>query len=266
MRRQIYRKEALERMGSPEQLDQLMAVTGPRGWIALAGIGLLLLFVIVWSVLGQVATSVDGHGMLVRLGGIKTVPAPCDGAVAEISVQVGDTVSEGTELGQLIPGGAAGWEDAVSIRSPADGRVLDIAVFEGDIVTSQAILLTIESTECPLEAVVYVPAADGYCVQNAQDVRIELNDQRAAGQLRGHVRVAGKFPASRSGMTRSMYHSGWGDNQFASGPMLELIIELDSVDSESPLYSGTPCQAHVTVDRRRPIELVLPILNGREGG
>ena len=55
----LFRKVALERLSLPEQLDQLMAVTGPRGWIALAGIGLLLLIAILWSVLGRVATRVS---------------------------------------------------------------------------------------------------------------------------------------------------------------------------------------------------------------
>ena len=38
----IFRKVALERLSSPEQLDQLMQVTSPKGWLALAGLGALL--------------------------------------------------------------------------------------------------------------------------------------------------------------------------------------------------------------------------------
>ena len=41
--KEIFRKSALDRMASPEQLDALMRITSPRGWIALLTIGFLLL-------------------------------------------------------------------------------------------------------------------------------------------------------------------------------------------------------------------------------
>jgi multidrug efflux pump subunit AcrA (membrane-fusion protein) len=268
MKRQIYRKEALERMGSPEQLDQLMAVTGPRGWIALTGIGLLLLMAILWSVLGQVATTVEGHGVLVRLGGVKPVPAPAAGAVTAVLVQVGETVRQGAELARLIPEGSFGPDNALPVTSPTDGRVLDIAVFEGDIVAEHTILVTVESSRYPLEAVVYVAAADGYRVQSGQDVRIvpATAEQRTASHLRGQVRVAGKFPASQAGMMRSVQNAQWVGSLLTRGPMLEVVAQPDEDGWPSHLYSGTPCQAQITVDRQRPVEFVLPILNRRRGG
>ena len=38
----LYRKSALERISSPEQLDQALEVTSPLSWPALIGIGILL--------------------------------------------------------------------------------------------------------------------------------------------------------------------------------------------------------------------------------
>ena len=37
--KQLFRKKALAKLASPEQLDTLMQVTEPRGWLALGGIG-----------------------------------------------------------------------------------------------------------------------------------------------------------------------------------------------------------------------------------
>lgn len=67
MSRDIFRKEALERLYSPEQLDRLMPITNPRGWLALAGIGLFLLAAILWGFFGSIPLTVEGHGALVRL-------------------------------------------------------------------------------------------------------------------------------------------------------------------------------------------------------
>ena len=38
----LFREVAVNRLSSPEELDNLLQVTSPRGWIALAGVGLLV--------------------------------------------------------------------------------------------------------------------------------------------------------------------------------------------------------------------------------
>jgi len=48
MQDKLFRQAALEKLSSPEELDQLMQVTTPRGWYALAAlIGLVILAVVV---------------------------------------------------------------------------------------------------------------------------------------------------------------------------------------------------------------------------
>jgi HlyD family secretion protein len=205
--------------------------------------------------------------MLCRLGGVKLVPAPVTGEVSAVFVQVDDPVEQGAEVLQLIPEGASGPEQALSVRSPIHGTVLDIAAIEGDIVQEQAILLTVESSEYPLEAVVYLPAADGQRVKKDQKVRVLLApaEQRETTNLSGRVRVAGKFPASRSGMTRSAYQADWGEGQATLGPTLEVVVAPEDGKWPPELYSGIPCQARITVNWQRPIQLALPIRSGGGG-
>src|SRR5260370_25267661 len=104
MTRQIFRKEALDRLASPEQLDQLMQLTSPRGWIALAGLGLLLLTAVAWGLFGSIATTVDGQGVLLRSGGLTSMAAPPAGRVTEVLVHVGDEVQKDHKLLELRPG------------------------------------------------------------------------------------------------------------------------------------------------------------------
>lgn len=65
MSQRIFRKKALEKLASPEQLDQLMAITTPRGWLILLGLGSLLAMVVVWSVFATIPTTVSGDGILI---------------------------------------------------------------------------------------------------------------------------------------------------------------------------------------------------------
>ncbi len=91
----IFRKVALDRLQSPERLDEVMDITDGRGWIALAAIGLLLATAITWGIFGILPEKVAGNGILVRSGGVLEVVASATGRVSDIPVFVGDTVSEG---------------------------------------------------------------------------------------------------------------------------------------------------------------------------
>jgi HlyD family secretion protein len=101
MQNKIFRKVSLDRLSSPEQLDQVMQVTTLRGWLALGAISLLLLTALVWGVVGSVGERVAGSGILVRSGGVLEVVASAGGRVEDVAVAVGDSVSEGQVIARL---------------------------------------------------------------------------------------------------------------------------------------------------------------------
>ena len=97
----LFRKVALERLASPEQLDQLTQVTNGRAWVALAACGLLLAAALTWGVLGRLPESVSGTGMLIKSGGVLEVVSPSSGRVSDIAVSVGDVVREGQVIARV---------------------------------------------------------------------------------------------------------------------------------------------------------------------
>lgn len=97
----IYRKVSLTRLASPEQLDQLMRVTDARGWVALGGLGLILLTAIGWGIAGRIPETVRGTGMLVKSGGIFQVTPSAGGRVLDVAVGVGDEVTEGQVVARI---------------------------------------------------------------------------------------------------------------------------------------------------------------------
>lgn len=62
----IFRKESLERLSSPEQLDQLMQVVRLRSWIPLVSLGSLVGLALLWSILGRIPITTTGRGILVH--------------------------------------------------------------------------------------------------------------------------------------------------------------------------------------------------------
>ena len=61
----IYRKEALAKLSSPEDLDRLMQITTLRAWLVLGAFGCVLLIALLWGFFGRLTTTVDQTGELV---------------------------------------------------------------------------------------------------------------------------------------------------------------------------------------------------------
>ncbi len=99
--RTIYRKVALDRLASPEQLDSMLRVTNARSWLVLIGLFAILGAIGVWGLLGVLPTRVHGPGILVRSGGLFDVVASESGRLASLNVRVGDDVLEGQVVGTL---------------------------------------------------------------------------------------------------------------------------------------------------------------------
>jgi HlyD family secretion protein len=101
MRKDIFRQVSLDRLSSPEQLDQLLHVTTPRGWLALTALGGLLAVALVWGVVGSVPETVAGQGMLVKSGGVYQVVSEGGGRVMDVAINVGDLVREGQVVARI---------------------------------------------------------------------------------------------------------------------------------------------------------------------
>jgi hypothetical protein len=87
----IFRKESLERLSSPEQLDQLMQVVSPRSWLPLATLGCLVGLGLAWSIFGRIPVTASGQGILVN---------PSDGARELVSL----SYFGAAEASQIQPG------------------------------------------------------------------------------------------------------------------------------------------------------------------
>jgi HlyD family secretion protein len=92
MNSSIFRQVSLDRLSSPEQLDQLLVVTGARTWAALTAVLILLTAVTVWGFEGRVATTAAGTGVIVRQGGVLNIVTNGSGVLTIIAVKPGESV------------------------------------------------------------------------------------------------------------------------------------------------------------------------------
>jgi HlyD family secretion protein len=98
----IFRKAALDRLSSPDQLDQLIDVTRPADWIAALVIGLALVGAMTWGVVGRIPTRVAGEGILISdAGRVVDAVSAVAGRLASVEVSVGDRVVQGQLIAQI---------------------------------------------------------------------------------------------------------------------------------------------------------------------
>jgi HlyD family secretion protein len=98
----IFREVAVNRLSSPEELDNLLQVTSPRGWIALAGVGVLILTAVAWSMIGRLPNKLVGQQcILVKNGGVKLLTSSASGRLSDLGVEAGDHVTRGQIIGRL---------------------------------------------------------------------------------------------------------------------------------------------------------------------
>ncbi len=94
----LYREQASKQEHPGQQLNQLIHVIKPSAWLIIAGIGLILIFLLLWGFMGNTTTKVAGTGILIRSTGNRSIASPVNGQLSEINVKLGDSVS----TGQLI--------------------------------------------------------------------------------------------------------------------------------------------------------------------
>jgi HlyD family secretion protein len=91
----LFRKAALDKATSPEQLDLVMQVTSPMGWLALATIAAIMFMIGIWSIVGTIPDLVEGQGVLIRGERLAEIKAAVSGTIARLTVAPDTMVQAG---------------------------------------------------------------------------------------------------------------------------------------------------------------------------
>jgi HlyD family secretion protein len=405
---QIFRKAALDRIASPEQLDLACGIVDMRARVALGGLLLAAIAIIGWGFAGTIPTEASGQGLLVTQGGrVLPAMASATGTLAGVRVAVGDRVEQGQPLASLsqpetelalgnaraqlaekqaelerrtqglageadirqrnldqrrsalnqaansaqsrirfleqqltgrrdllkqgyvtaaqvqeaqqaleeaqrtlaenraeqisldaqsaqmnmeqerertqLDAGIADLKRRIGelelqlqttsvVRAPASGRVTEVKVGQGTLVSAGTPIVNVETTGQSLQAVLYIPTADGKRVAPGMEVRIApaMVKKEEFGTLLGRVSSISAYPATEGGMAAVVQNEGLVRDFTKKGAPYEARVDLIAADSPSgfrwtsgqgpdiALTSGTLVAAEITVRRQRPVELVLP--------
>jgi HlyD family secretion protein len=97
----IYRTKALDRLSTPDAVDQLIHAVRPRDWLVLLAAGLLIAMLLGWSVWGTVPTAVNARGVLIHPRTVVDCQTVSAGRLETLAVHAGDYVRKGDVFGRI---------------------------------------------------------------------------------------------------------------------------------------------------------------------
>jgi HlyD family secretion protein len=142
MQANLFRKVALERLSSPEQLDMLMRVITPKAWLALGPLLGLIFLALVWSWFGSIPTKVNGSCILINPTGLADVSSIASGRITSLLVKVGDEVKAGQEVARVAQPEMLDRIDKAKQRLAelqAHGRVVRSMSSQGEVLNTQSL-------------------------------------------------------------------------------------------------------------------------------
>ncbi|KST62926.1 NHLP bacteriocin system secretion protein [Mastigocoleus testarum] len=99
--KQLFRQESLERLSSPEKLDQMMQVVSPKAWLPLTTMGFLVTSASIWSVVGRIPMNVNGQAVLIRPRNVVPFKVINEGRILTLNIKPGDRIKKGDVIGTI---------------------------------------------------------------------------------------------------------------------------------------------------------------------
>jgi len=271
----IFREVSLERIASNEGLDQMLQVTTPRKWMAVAVAVLGFCCLVAWGFWGEMTTEVQGQG-IVMLGPMKEIRAEHGGQVRRVAVARDQWVRRGELLLEWLDDAGV----SHTLNATEDGKIAAVYVDDGNRVRRDQPLLVISQGQ-PGEtrnALVFLPPALASRVSSGMPVRLQplhVPPQRY-GQLKGAVSVVEALPLGTDDLRHHLGFDGLVQVFQQNEPLVAVHVALPRVETTASgltwttkdgppqaIAEGTLCTAFVQVGKQRPISLLFPETGSR---
>ena len=176
----MFRQQALARRSARDTLENLLTITTPRLWLALAACLVAVSAAVIWAVTGSAPTTVSGFGIVLPASGIVNVTALAAGTVTSLPIVTGIQVAQGQTVAVLSTQGGT-----TQVEAPVSGTIDQIYVTPGAFVgpgTPVAEMLPLGS---PMSALMFVGAGEGKALRVG--MRADISPSTAPSSQYGSI-------------------------------------------------------------------------------
>lgn len=232
----LYRKSALEKISSPEQLDKTLTVTSPLSWLVLVGITLIIAATIVWGFLGTIPMSITVQGIIASPDSTNAIYSGESGTVMSVLVHEGADI----HFGDAVLTYKDGRDEIKTVYSDQVGVISGIMTQAGEnMIQGNEIIRISPTLEGSQVAVCYVPISDAGKLERGMRAQIYLNsvDSQSYGYMVARIINIDSYAVSNTGMG---YVLGTNNNLAASfqqmGALVAVTCEFYPDDTESGYF------------------------------
>jgi HlyD family secretion protein len=166
------------------------------------------------------------------------------------------------------------------VLSPIAGTVTEIEVSPGAVLATGTPVAAIEAMGTRLQALIYLPAQTGKMVKPGMEARITPSTVKSEeyGAMLGKVISISEFPATPEGLAATLHNKDLVARFARGGPLYAAVVRLrtNAAPPSGYLWSsgrgpplritpGTLARAEIVTARRRPLDLLLPLMRRLSG-
>ena len=285
----LFLDDAAASRNKRQQLDYLLRVAAPHERVILAGIGVVLLVLLVWMLFGSVVRSVTVDGVLLKTGIRHEVVSTEPGHLVKFLVTLGDQIEEGSPIArQTVPELE---REIIALRDQVEILEAGVRQVGGDgtnsfLASAQKALLHMEARRTAKEVIVshmsgeimaldstpgdYLPAGSVVAqLRDPEDKPLQavlLVAPRMAKRLRAGMQASVEVVMP----DRAAYEVDGEIVAVTSGPLPSWLaaFQSESMDyayrvdialhseSRRAVPDGTPCHVRIVLGRHSPIALL----------
>ena len=291
----LFRKSSLERIASPERLNEYIKITHPGVWSVLLACLALMIAVGFWAVNGSIPDTVRTKGIIFPQHGVTAVIPPAGGRINNMRVQVGDYVQAGQiiavipqeeligRINELKSSSAPDETQIAALTSEYERLSLIIAPVSGIVVSARAANETVSSSEViativkqekyadDKQIVCYVPVTTARKLREGMEVQVspDFAPREEYGFMYGYITAIGSYPVSQSDVLTAVGSMQYAQELLPPENSVEVRVTL-TIDPDSQnkikwsskkgeslaLSIGTYCNLLIVTRNYKPYELV----------
>ncbi|HPU02232.1 MAG TPA: biotin/lipoyl-binding protein [Bacillota bacterium] len=291
----LFRKSTLERVATPERLNEYIKITHPGVWIILLACLALLSAVGFWAFYGSIPDTVRAKGIIFPQHGVTAVVPPTGGRITNMRVRVGDFVQAGQiiavipqenlvrQINELkssprpdeaqIEALQREYERLSLIVAPVSGIVVSARAANETISPSEAVasIVKIEKYADDKQVIGYVPVSTARKLREGMEVQVspDFAPREEYGFMYGYISSIGTYPVSEKEVLTAVGSAQYAKELLPAENSVEVRVTL-TVDPDSQnkikwsskkgerieLSIGTICNMLIVARKYRPIELI----------
>ena len=270
----VFRKAALDKIASPDQMDQSMTVVRPSTVLALISVFIMMVVAVLWCIFGTVPEVVHGRGVIINIDKIESIKYPGTGIVENIFISHGERVYNGQVIARI---------DQQQVIANSSGVVMEIPLRKGDYIQPGTTIAVIDTADVdmPIEALVYFSGTDGKKLKPGMKIGLVPSTvkQEEYGYIVGIIMEVSAFPVSDNYLHASLQNTALVNTFRQIMNPIEVKVSIvpdpqsfsgykwsSSNGPQQKIGSGFMCDASVITESRRPVSILIPWIRNKALG